>query len=63
MRNIIWLIVLPLAACASVQQNQEVYIAPPLNAPVQIVSITPYRNNLRPSAPEVPAASLPPLLL
>lgn len=46
MPNIIWLIVLPLAACASVQQNQEVYIAPQLNAPVQIVSITPYGNNL-----------------
>jgi hypothetical protein len=45
-RNIIWLIVLRLAACASVQQQQEVYIAPQLNAPVQIVSITPYGNNL-----------------
>lgn len=46
MRNIIWLIVLPLAACARVQPRPEVYIAPQLNAPVQIVSITPYRNNL-----------------
>ena len=46
MRNIICLIVLPLAACASVQQHQEVYIAPQPNAPVQIVSVTPRGHNL-----------------
>ena len=46
MRNIIWPIVLPLAACASVQQHQEAYIAPQPNAPVQIVSVTPRGDNL-----------------
>lgn len=45
MRNIIWLIVLRLVACAS-QQAQEVYIAPQPNAPVQIVSVIPRGKSL-----------------